>query len=94
MQDPARYREAKKKIQVNKICSADLANDAEICLDSIYPKTWIWQFIGDKDVNSITELKFDKKIEIVNENVKSPFIGKVLITQNGWAEFLGIVRYP
>lgn len=82
MQFPAKYRETKKKIHANKGCSVGLVNDAEVCLDAIYPKTWIWQFTEDKGEDTITGLTFDKKIEIVNHNAKRLFICKAQIMKN------------
>ena len=65
------------KIQVKAKCAVTLKNNAEVCLDSIYPTAWIWQFTEDKDEDTITGLKFDKKTKIVNHNVERPFICKV-----------------
>ena len=68
------YRELKKKIRNNDQCSEFVLNEAEVCLDTIYPETWIWEFTKHKAKPSST-LTFDQKRQIVNQNVDRPFMG-------------------
>ena len=52
-------------------------NDAEVCLNTTYPVSWVWQFTEDKEAS---KLSFDKKIKTVDKDPGYAFTCKIANT--------------
>ena len=77
LQTPFTHREAQKIIHNRHDCGAEIdqyfTNDAEVCLETIYPDKTIWKFLHGESSNT---LKFETKTHIIHKDMERLFICK------------------